>query len=50
MERHVTGEQKAIKTSGFRTQTHPGNNTRQAKNDVYHVASSVKEYFPEFTV
>ena len=27
-----------------------GNNTRQAKNDAYHVASRVKEYFPELTV
>ena len=41
MERPATGEQKVIKTSGFRI---------QAKNDAYHVASRVKEYFPELTV
>ena len=31
-------------------QAYAGNNTRQAKNDAYHVASRVKEYFPELTV
>ena len=50
MERPATGEQKVIKTSGFRIQAYAGNNTRQAKNDGYHVASRVKEYFPELTV
>ena len=50
MERPATGEQKVIKTSGFRIQAYAGNNTRQAKNDAYHVASRVKEYFPELTV
>ena len=50
MERPVTGEQKVIKTSGFRIQAYAGNNTRQAKNDAYHVASQIKEYFPELTV
>ena len=39
-------EQKVIK----RIQAYAGNNTRQAKNDAYHVASRVKEYFPELTV
>ena len=43
MERPATGEQKVI-------QAYAGNNTRQAKNDAYHVASRVKEYFPELTV
>ena len=43
MERPATGEQKVIKTSGFRIQAYAGNNTRQAKNDAYHVASRVKE-------
>ena len=38
MERPATGEQKVIKTSGFRIQAYAGNNTR------------VKEYFPELSV
>ena len=50
MERPVVGEQKVIKTSGFRIQAYAGNNTREAKNDAYNVASSIKEYFPELTV
>ena len=50
MERPVTGEQKVIKTSGFRIQAYAGNNTRQAKNDADRVASRVKEYFPELSV
>lgn len=45
MERPATGEQKVIKTSGFRIQAYAGNNTRQAKNDAYHVASRVKSIF-----
>ena len=50
MERPATGEQKVIKTSGFRIQAYAGNNTRQAKNDADRVASRVKEYFPELSV
>ena len=48
--RPATGEQKVIKTSGFRIQAYAGNNTRQAKNDADRVASRVKEYFPELSV
>lgn len=51
MERPATGgEQSIIKTSGFRIQAYAGNNTREAKNDAHHVASRVKEYFPELSV
>lgn len=50
LERPATGEQKVIKTQGFRIQAYAGNNTRQAKNDAYGVASRVKEHFPELTV
>lgn len=50
VERPATGEQKVIKTSGYRIQAYAGNNTRQAKNDAYHVASRVKEYFPELPI
>ena len=50
MERPATGEQKVIKTSGFRIQAYAGNNTREAKNDAYRVASRIKEYFPELTI
>lgn len=50
MERSAVGEQKVLKTSGFRIQAFAGNNTRQAKNEAYSVASRVKEYFPELTI
>ena len=50
VERPSMGEQKVLKAAGFRIQAYAGNNTRQAKNDAYHVASRVKEYFPELTV
>lgn len=50
MEYYSTGEQKVIKTSGFRIQAYAGNNTRQAKNDAYGVASRIKEFFPELTI
>lgn len=50
VEHYATGEHKVIKTSGFRIQAYAGNNTRQAKNDAYGVASRIKEYFPELTV
>lgn len=46
----TTGEQKVLKTSGFRIQAYAGNNTRQAKNDAYNVASRIKVYFPDLTV
>lgn len=49
-ERPATGEQKVLKVQGFRIQAYAGNNTRQAKNDAYGVASRIKEYFPELTV
>lgn len=50
MERSAVGEQKVLKTSGFRIQAFAGNNTRQAKNEAYSVASRVKEYFPELAI
>lgn len=50
VERPATGEQQVIKTSGYRIQAYAGNNTRQAKNDAYQVASRLKEYFPELPI
>lgn len=50
VERSAVGEQKVIKTSGFRIQAYAGNNTREAKNDAYNAATRIKEYFPEITV
>ena len=43
-------EQKVIKSSGYRIQVYAGNNTRQAKNEAYAVATRIKEHFPELTV
>ena len=43
-------DQKVIKSSGYRVQVYAGNNTREAKNDAYRVASRIKEYFPELTI
>ena len=39
-----------IKRSGYRVQVYAGNNTRQAKNEAYSVATRIKEYFPDLTV
>lgn len=50
VERLSTGEQKVLKTSGFRVQVYAGNNTRQAKNDAYSMASSIKMHFPDLVV
>ena len=45
VERPSMGEQKVLKAAGFRIQAYAGNNTREAKNDAYRVASRIKEYF-----
>ncbi|MDO4163346.1 MAG: SPOR domain-containing protein [Bacteroides sp.] len=45
-----TEDHRVIKSSGYRIQVYAGNNTRQAKNEAYSVASRIKEYFPELTV
>ncbi len=50
VERPATGEQKVIKTSGYRIHSYSGNNTLHSKNYSYHVASRVKEYFPELPI
>lgn len=50
IERASTGEQKVIKTSGFRVQAYAGNNTREAKNEASGVAARIKESFPELSV
>ena len=50
VERPSMGEQKVLKAAGFRIQAYAGNNTREAKNDAYRVASRIKEYFPELTI
>ena len=41
---------KVIKSSGYRVQVYAGNNTRQAKNEAYSVASNIKERFPDLPV
>ncbi|MFV0545197.1 MAG: SPOR domain-containing protein [Bacteroides sp.] len=46
----ITGEQNFIKAQGFRVQAYAGNNTRQAKNEAYNIASKIKEYFPDLTI
>lgn len=45
-----TGEQKVLKSSGYRIQAYAGNNTRQAKNEAYNIAERIKEQFPELPV
>lgn len=50
VERSAVGEQKVIKTSGFRIQAYAGNNTREAKNQAHNVASRIKVTFPELAV
>ena len=50
LERTVPGQGKVLKAAGFRIQAYAGNNTREAKNDAYRVASRIKEYFPELTI
>lgn len=49
-ERVSTGEQTVIKSPGFRIQVYAGNNSREARNEAYGVASRVKEYFPELKI
>ncbi len=49
-DRSATGDQKVIKTSGFRVQVYAGNNTREARNEANEVAARVKKYFPDLTV
>ena len=44
------GEQKVIKTAGYRVQAYAGNNTRTAMNEAHAVAARIKEYFPDLTV
>ncbi|WP_294617852.1 SPOR domain-containing protein [uncultured Bacteroides sp.] len=45
-----SGERKVIRSSGYRLQVYAGNNTRQAKNEAYSVASGIKERFPDLPV
>ena len=45
-----TDEKKVIKSTGYRIQVYAGNNTRQAKNEAYSIASRIKEYFPDLSV
>lgn len=49
-ERTSVGEQKVIKTAGFRIQAYAGNNTRQAKNEAYSVGARIKDHFPELPI
>ena len=50
VERIGTGEQKVLKTSGFRIQAYAGNNTNEAKNEARNVGARIKDHFPELTV
>ena len=50
VERMGTGEQKVLKTSGFRVQAYAGNNTNEAKNEAHKIGLRIKEYLPELTV
>ena len=50
VERMGMGEQKVLKTSGFRVQAYAGNNTNEAKNEAHKIGLRIKEYFPELTV
>lgn len=43
-------DRKVIKSTGYRVQVYAGNNTRQAKNEAYSVASHIRERFPELPV
>ena len=43
-------DRKVIKSSGYRVQVYGGNNTRQAKNEDYSVATGITEYFTDLTV
>lgn len=45
-----SGEQKVIKSLGYRIQVYAGNNSRNARSEANGVASRVKEYFPELKV
>lgn len=45
-----TEERKMIKSSGYRLQVYAGNNTREAKNEAFSVASRIKERFPDLAV
>ncbi len=44
------GEQRILKSPGYRIQVYAGDNTRQAKNEAHAVAARIKEHFPELTV
>lgn len=44
------GQQRILKTTGYRVQIYAGNNTRAAKQQAQKHAQSVKELFPELTV
>lgn len=44
------GQQRVLKSAGYRVQVFAGNNTRTAKNQAQEQARRVKELFPELTV
>lgn len=45
-----TTEGKVLKTSGYRVQVYAGNNSRAAKEEAAHIASQVKDYFPDLAI
>lgn len=47
---NASGEQRIVKSFGYRVQVYAGNNTSKAKNEAYAVAADVKEHFPDLPV
>lgn len=46
----VNGEQRVIKSAGYRIQLYAGNNTRQAKKEAQEVSEAIKQSFPDLTI
>lgn len=46
----VGGEQKTLKSRGYRVQVYAGNNSRVARNEANNIAAKVKGEFPEMPV
>lgn len=44
------GEERSIKSAGYRVQVYAGNNTRAAKNEAHAIAARVKEQFPDLPI
>lgn len=46
----VGGEQKTLKSRGYRVQVYAGNNSRVARNEANNIAAKVKGEFPDMPV